>query len=76
MCRSRRTISTVAATPATSTPTSSPIPNATAAVKPITDQKSGMAKLSFGTRASVHDSKPKLKIVVGQGATPKTGERG
>jgi hypothetical protein len=51
------------------------MPKDTAAENPIMDQINGIAKRYLGNAFSVHNSKPNVKMVVGQGR-PKVGDFG
>ncbi len=46
-----------------------------AAEKPISDQRNGIARITFGTFLTVQSRMPNVKIVVGQGS-PNVGELG
>ena len=61
--------------PEMSKPVSSRIPKLTAALKPNTDQITGIIRIAAGIFLSVKSNKPKVKIVVGHGR-PKVGDEG
>lgn len=65
--------SVILMTAATIKPKSSTIPNFMAAVNPMTDQMVGITTNQPDILRWVQSNTPKVKIVVGQGATPKTG---
>jgi len=65
----------VARIPATNKPKSSYTLKLTAALNPTTDHKTGIINTYLGIFLSVHNNKPNVKIVVGQGR-PKVGDLG
>lgn len=70
----RRSINPI--TPAAKRPKSSFTPRDSAALNPIKDHTKGIKDIFTGIFKSIQSSKPKVKIVVGQGAIPKDGDRG
>lgn len=63
-------------TPATKRPKSSVTPHTNTAIEPISVHNSGITSRAIGTCGSAHKSNPRVKMVVGHGATPNIGAWG
>ena len=66
----------IAPNPATNNPMSSKTPRENAALKPINDHSPGMINKRLGNSGVSRSNMANVNMVVGQGATPKTGDCG